>query len=106
MTKKELLIIADYSEESLVSLEELCAICGIRVEVVHDFVTHEIVKPSGNAPEQWVFDLSQLHRAKKALRLQRDFEVNLSAMALVLDLLDELERLRAKAALLEKHFTR
>lgn len=106
MTKKELLIIADYSEESLITLEELCDICGIHVELIHDFISHDIVKPVDQTQEKWVFDLPQLRRIKTALRLQQDLEINLAGAALVLDLLDELEKLRAHAALLEKHYSK
>jgi len=106
MAKKELLIIADYSEESLLTLEELCGVCDIRIEVIRDFVSHDIVKPTGNAPEEWMFDVMQLQRLQKALRLQRDFELNLHGAALVLDLLDELEKIRAHITLLEKHYSK
>jgi chaperone modulatory protein CbpM len=97
MTKTELVIIADYSEESLVSLAELCDVCGIRIDSVHDYIEYEIIRPVGNRPEEWVFDLTQMRRMKTALRLQHDLEVNLAGAALVLDLLEELEQLRAHA---------
>lgn len=106
MAKKELLIIADYSEESFLTLEELCDVCGIPMELMNDFISHDIVKPMGQSHEEWAFDVVQLQRMKKALRLQHDFEINLAGAALVLDLLDELEQLRARAELLEKHFSK
>lgn len=106
MAKKELLIIADYSEESLVNLEELCEICGIHIELVHDFISHDIAKPMGKSEKEWLFDLIQLRRVQTALRLQQDLELNLAGAALVLDLLEELEKLRAHTQLLEKHFSK
>ena len=54
MAKKVLLIIADYSEENLLTLKELCDVCGIQIELAHDFMSHDIVKPMGESPEQWI----------------------------------------------------
>jgi chaperone modulatory protein CbpM len=106
MVKKEVLIIADYSKESYLTLEELCEVCGIEIELMQDFISNEIIKPSGDSPEQWVFDLVQLQRIQTALRLQRDFEVNIAGAALALDLLEELQKLRAQTQILEKYFAK
>jgi len=46
-----------------------------------------------NATE-WYFTGAALRRARLALRLQRDLELNLAGVALALDLIDELQRLR------------
>jgi chaperone modulatory protein CbpM len=106
MVKKELLIIADYSKESFLTLEELCDVCGVHMDLMQDFISNDIIKPSGDSPEQWVFDLVQLQRIQTALRLQRDFEVNVAGAALALDLLDEMKRLRAHTELLERYFSK
>lgn len=107
MAKHELLIITNYSEESRLTLEELCEICGIPVERVNEYISHAVITPTAGAvPQEWEFDLTQLRRIKTALRLQHDLEINLQGAALVLDLLQELEHLRAHAKLLEKHFSK
>lgn len=103
MAKKELLIIADYSEESLVTLAELCQIYGMEMERLHDFISHDIIKPVDASKEPLVFDMMQLQRMRVALRLQHDLEVNIAGAALALELLEEIEKLRAHAELLEKH---
>lgn len=106
MVKHELLIIADYTETKPLTLEELCDIFHFSKEMVNDLVKYEIIHPTGNIQNQWIFDLDELNRVKKALRLHRDFEVNLEGVALVLDLLDEMEELRTRISLLEKHYLR
>ena len=45
----------------------------------------------GQAPAEWRFTMHAARRSLKALRLQRDLQVNLSGAALVLELLDELD---------------
>lgn len=102
MKKHEIMIIADYSEKSPLTLSELCEICNISQDVVQEFISWEIVHPKHSGEEELIFELMDLQRVKTALRLQHDLEVNLAGVALVLDLLDELEELREKAKFLEK----
>jgi len=52
--------------------------------------------PEGTAPERWRFPGMQLRRARVAVRLQRDLGVNTAGAALALQLLDEIEALRAR----------
>lgn len=106
MAKKEIYIIADYSEEHSLTLDELCEVCHISSGFLEDLIKYEIIHPAGNIPHQWLFDLQQLKRIKTAMRLQHDLEVNLAGVAVVLDLLDQLEELRTKTQLLEKHFSK
>lgn len=104
MSKKELFIIADYSAPSEpVSFDELCDICRASPEFVRELIEFEIVMPAGTNHHDWLFDAVQLYRIKTALRLHQDLEVNTAGIAVVLDLLEELEELRAHAAMLEKH---
>ena len=105
MNKNTLVIIADYSEGNVpLSLEELCEVCHVSSDFIHQLVEYEIIHPQGESPNEWVFDLRQLQRIKTTLRLQHDLEVNLSGIVLVLDLLEQLDKVRAKIDLLEKHY--
>ena len=103
MTKQGFVIIADYTAETSLNLQELCEICGISVDVLNELVRNDIVHPGGNVPEEWLFDLMALQRIKRALRLRRDLEVNLAGVAVVLDLLDQLDELRQQIDIMERH---
>jgi len=82
-------------ETSELSLSELCKRCQISAESMIELVEHGIISPChGQAISQWRFHSSSLVRADKALRLNRDLEVNLAGTALVLELLDEINILR------------
>jgi chaperone modulatory protein CbpM len=86
-------------------LEELCEICQINEAYLQDLVEYDVITIT--VPLQTVeFDLDHLNRIKTALRLQRDLEVNMAGAALILDLLDELHDLRARADILERHLLR
>ena len=104
MIKKEIVIIADYSHASPLTLLELCEICGISPDFIQSLVEHDIVRPHGETLEEWLFSLEQLERVKTAKRLQRDLEINLAGIALVLDLLEELDELRARIELIDRHY--
>lgn len=104
MEKKELLVIIDYSQETLLSLPELCEVCGISSQYVYDLMAFDIIHPSGETPDQWTFNLSQLSRIKTALRLQRDLEINLAGIALILDLMEEIKKLREQVDFLDRRF--
>jgi chaperone modulatory protein CbpM len=103
MTKLPHLIIADYTQDSMLSITELCEICGVTVTGIDEYVAYDILQPAGSVPNEWLFDLTQLARMQKTLRLQRDFHLDLTAAALVLDLLDEVDELHERLAILEKH---
>lgn len=102
MAKKELIIIADYSQQTLLTLDELRKVSGLSEEFLRELMAYEIIRPIASNHE--LFDLTQLQRIKTVLRLQHDLEVNLAGIALVLDLLDQLDELRTQMDLMQKHY--
>jgi len=91
------LIQAEIVEEELyLTLQELCHASHAPVEQVQVWVVEGVLQPTGEVPQEWRFTGSALRRARVALRLTRDLEVNASGVALALDLLDEIAALKAK----------
>lgn len=87
------------------TLLELCELCDSSVEVVSELIEFGVLAPdSGAAPQEWRFSMLSAHRSLKALRLQRDLQVNLSGAALVLELLDELDAQRQLLSRYERLF--
>ncbi len=86
------------------SLTELCERCALSRDELVAMVQEGLLQPRGNRPEEWVFPGSTLRRLRAALLLQRRMEVNLPGVALALDLLDELRRLRQQVEALEHAF--
>jgi chaperone modulatory protein CbpM len=80
-------------EDVRFTLVELCRACGAERTQLLALVDEGVLDPAGGGPEDWVFSGSALLRA---LRLVRDLEVSVAGAALVLDLLDEIETLRAR----------
>jgi chaperone modulatory protein CbpM len=83
------------------TLRELCLVCGVHAELALELVAHGVIETEGPR-ESPRFSEAALDRSKKALRLRRDLGVDWEGLALALDLLDEVERLRARLALLER----
>ena len=104
MVKKELVIIADYSQTESLRLDDICEICHISPDFIRELMEFDILELKNAQPEEWLFDLTHVQRIKTAVHLQHDLEVNLPGIRVILDLLDEMERLRAQADILEKHF--
>lgn len=87
-------------------MDEFCELAGLPAECLIEIVEQGILDPSGQAPEEWLFDAAALVVAKRAARLQRDLEIDWPGIALALSLLDELEQLRAENAMLKQRLGR
>ncbi len=88
-------------EELELSLAELCSACRLSAERVRELVGEGLIEPLGSDPTRWRFQGVSIRRVHCALRLERDLGVNPAGTALVLDLLEELEQLRARLLRLE-----
>lgn len=82
-------------ETVTLTLTEISFACRVREEQIVALVEEGIIEPALEQRD-WYFRATELRRAHKAIRLQRDLDINLAGVALVLDLLDELEELRAR----------
>jgi len=82
-------------EEDSLTLGQLCRACGVHADWIISLVEEGIIEPQCEDIRLWRFSGASLVRARIALRIQRDLGVNLAGIALVLDLIEELEGLRA-----------
>ena len=98
MTKDLLsLLTGDLLDEEMdLTLADLCHACRLPAERVYELVEEGIVEPMGRDPVRWRFQGVSVRRVRCAIRLERDLGVNLAGAALALDLLEELESLRAR----------
>ncbi|MGH8355237.1 MAG: chaperone modulator CbpM [Pseudomonas sp.] len=87
-------------------MEEFCQLADMPGECLIEIVEQGILEPSGQAPEDWLFDAAALAIARRAARLQRDLGIDWPGIALALGLLDELEQLRAENRMLRQRLGR
>ena len=83
-------------EQTPLTLGELARACRAAEEEVRVWVVEGVLVPTGTSPADWRFPGTALHRARIAVRLHRDLDLTPPGVALALDLLDQIERLKAR----------
>ncbi|MDL2337604.1 MAG: chaperone modulator CbpM [Pseudomonadota bacterium] len=78
------------------TLDALCQACHADRVQLTALVDEGVLEPGGNGPDDWQFSGTSLRRARAALRLLQDLELGVVGTALVLDLLDEIDALKAR----------
>ena len=75
------------------TLEDLSRMCAVDERHIVEYVEEGVLTVLRAQP-QWRFSGGALRRARLALRLEHDLELNLAGVALALDLIQELQQLR------------
>ena len=88
-------------EERGLTLAEVCRISGLNADDVIELVEAGVVEPETEEPRGWRFHSVAVWRVQRAVRFREDLGVNNAGAALALDLLEEVNRLRARLRQLE-----
>jgi chaperone modulatory protein CbpM len=82
-----------FDESARLSIGDLSRMCAVDerhiVEFVEEGVLHVV-----DVSTEWRFTGEALRRARLALRLERDLELNLAGVALAIELIEEISQLR------------
>ena len=84
------------SAEPTYSLEELSNSCNVATAWVAELVEHGIIEARGTTISQWRFSSVSVVQLAKAKRFDRDLGLNPAGIALAFDLLNEIDRLKAR----------
>jgi chaperone modulatory protein CbpM len=84
------------------TLGELSRTCGMPAEWILALVEEGVIEPVSTDQSHWHFPGHCLRRVRIVQRLQSDLGINLAGAALALELLEEVEELRRRIAVLEK----
>lgn len=82
--------------ETRLTLRQLCDACAVRADYIMELVDEGFIEPSGVEKSHWCFNGVSMQRVQRAKRLQHDLGINLAGVALAVELIDEIERLRAR----------
>ena len=85
---------AIFEESALLTVKDLSRMCAVDERHIVEFVEEGVLSVVEVTTTEWHFTGAALRRARLALRLERDLELNLAGVALALELMEELERLR------------
>jgi chaperone modulatory protein CbpM len=85
---------AIFEETALLTVQDLSRMCAVEERHIVEYVEEGVLTVVEADATEWHFTGAALRRARRALRLERDLELNLAGVALALELMEELERLR------------
>jgi|SRR6266446_2541405 chaperone modulatory protein CbpM len=89
-------LIGTLLEEACLTLDQLCGACAVSPEWVCSHVFEGRLRALGDQPSQWRFGSRDLWRVRQLRRLEMAFDAEPELAALVADLLEELDSLRAQ----------
>ena len=95
MTRDAMLLDA-VLDDALLTLDELCRVSAVSPQWVIERVQGGLLPAEGERVQAWRFDALALGRVRHMRRLERDFDAVPELAALVVDLLDEVQRLRGR----------
>jgi len=83
-------------EDACLTLDELARACQVEEEWIVERVNEGLFPPMPGARGEWRFTAASLRRARRMRSVERDFDAVPELAALVADLADEMEDLRAR----------
>jgi len=84
------------TEHSLLTLEDLASAVGLHPELVDVFVRYQLVEPTVHTGSCALFPTSSVERLNRILRLRHDLGVNLAGVAVILEMMERVERLQTE----------
>lgn len=82
-----------FDDRAPLTVEELSRLCSVDRTYIVELVEEGVLSVT-EVESEWRFPGGALRRARMAMRLQRDLEVNLPGVALAFQLMEELDELR------------
>lgn len=85
------------------TLKELCSACDITPEFIYELLEYGILDCDNDSPETYRFRPEHLRRIRTIIHLRDDLEINIPGAALAIELMEEMDKMRIKIEMLEKH---
>ena len=82
-----------FDESTTLSIHDLSRMCAVDERHIVEYVEEGVLNVV-NVRSEWQFTGDALRRARLAVRLERDLELNLPGVALAVELIEELAQLR------------
>jgi chaperone modulatory protein CbpM len=86
------IMIGVFLDDVTLTLEELAHACGVEADWIMERIESEILKHPGEHHPHWRFRSIEVIRVRRLISIERDFDANPEVAALVVDLLEELDR--------------
>jgi chaperone modulatory protein CbpM len=90
-----------------ITVSELCECEGVSQPLLLQLVRYEIARPlAGSSVDDWVFDTGTAQWMQRAIRLQRELDIDWVAVAMLVDLLRERDQLAQENRALRQRLSR
>jgi len=87
------------SNQSPYTLDELARLGGVSPALVQRYLEEGLLAPvAGNARTSWFFDDNALFELRRIQRLRRELGVNIAGVAVIHELLQQIDDLKAELA--------
>ena len=96
------IVVAAIVEDAYFTVEQFCAVCSIEQEWIIRHVQEGLFSISGAVVSEWRFSSADLRRAQRMRDIEREFDAAPELAALVADMLEEMDELRARLRRIEK----
>lgn len=96
MPQSEIITAYVFDDDACLTLEELCVACAVEPLWVIHHVEEGLLPPLSGPVDSWRFSSACLTRTRRMRALERDFDAVPELAALMVDLLEEVESLRAR----------
>ena len=83
-------------EDASLTLEELCSVCALERDWLVVRVREGLIPAAGGTDAEWRFTTTTLARVRRMHEIERTYEAAPELAALVADLLEEMDELRAR----------
>ncbi|MBQ4831304.1 chaperone modulator CbpM [Alteromonas sp. CI.11.F.A3] len=91
----------------IISFEELCHVERLDQEMIIEVIDYGIAEPiSGDGTSNWIFDTNSVRWVKKAINLYSQLELDWVAVAMIVELLKQKEKLVVENENLQRRLTR
>lgn len=81
-------------DEAWLEIDQLAIACQVEPGFIERLIDEGLMQPA-STETGWRFGGDELARLRRIRRLQRDFDANLDSVAVMLELIDEIDRLKA-----------
>ncbi|NMF87765.1 chaperone modulator CbpM [Aromatoleum petrolei] len=90
------ILIGSLLEDSWLTLEQVAAACAVEAEWLRRHIEEGLFPHAESVSGVWRFSAAGLARARRMRQLERDFDAVPELAALVADLLEEMDAMRAR----------
>src|ERR1700692_1706120 len=88
------LSVAISEDSALLTVKDLSRMCAVDERHIVEFVEEGVLSVVEVDATEWHFTGADMRRARLAVRLEPDLKISLAGVALAIELMEELERLR------------